>query len=285
MHCSSLSLILAGAFLLSCCSPSKVEVELSPFAEDIIASYCENYSKAFLFKNPDEIYLQLSEDSEYYYLSIWGDEVHNANQYPFTLRKYVGKAFVADKPVYVSGSLNSIFYKAQRHRPTPIKGDICEYDPLEWTVTIRKCDTTYCLMKSRSSYPAISVQVVDSVALKYFKPSIMTGDEIYSNQDLDVVAYPFISYEERQELIESKYRFKEQLPLNKVIIIDLVVDKNGNASFYKVTKKSGRKHFDEEALRMAKDICKYQFHPAIIRGQNVNTFYSLTFYDKGLMFL
>lgn len=278
--------VLIGSLLLSSCSIKEGDVKLSPFSRDFIESYIDNYPKYYV-PNLDELYMYVSQDKDYYYMSVWGDETPKRpifnSWYPFTLSRYLGKVFVGGKPVYVGGPLKSIFYKARYHRASPIQGEPCEYDPIEWHITIRKTDTTYCCMKSSTSNPYSSISVIDSIALKYYKPSIMTGDEVYPPRDLDKVARPTFSYEESQELINTRYSFKERLPLDKCITIGLLVDKKGNASLYKVEEKSGIKRFDKEALRMAKEICNYPFRPAQIRGQDVNTIYYLCFCDKGLM--
>ena len=276
--------VLVCTFLVSCNSAISGDVELSPFCTEIVESYCNCYPRVYV-KEPAEIYLSVSFDKEYCYLNIWGDNSTIDKEYPFSLRNYLGRTSVCNKPVFVGGPVKSIFYKATRHRASPIKGEVCEYDPFEWRIAIRKCDTTYCLMKSNSNSPFVNVSIIDSIALKYFKPSIMTGDEIYPNYDLDIVATPPFSYEERVNLIADRYSFIEVLPNNKSIVVDLIIDKNGNASLYNIEKKSGIKHFDQEALRMAKDICEYKFRPAQIRGENVNTIYVLCFHEKGLVFL
>lgn len=279
-------LILIGSLLLFSCSSIEGDVELSPFTQNIIESYIDNYPKYYL-SNLDEMYMYVSQDKDYYYMSLWGDETPREpifnSLYPFTLRRYLGKVLVGNKPVFVGGPLKSIFYKAQYHRASPIQGEPCEYDPFEWHITIRKNDTTYCGMKSNTSSPFFSVSTIDSIALKYYKPSIMSEDEVYPPRDIEIVARPTFSFEESQELINTKYSFKDRLPLDKIITISLLVDKNGTASIYKVEDKSGIKRFDKEALRMAKEICDYPFRPAQIRGQNVNAIYYLCFCDKGLM--
>ena len=282
MRCSSV-LVLFCSCIVSCHSAITGEVELSSFSTEIVESYYNCYPRIYM-EEPDEIYFRVSLDKEYYYLDVWGDAISD-REYPFTLRHYLGKTIVCNKPIFVGGPVKSIFYKAARHRASPIKGILCEYDPFVWRIAIRKCDTTYCLMKSNSNSPYVNVNIIDSIALKYFEPSIMTGDEIYPNYDLDKVAAPPFSYEERMKLIEDRYSFTSVLPKNKSISIDLIIDKNGNASFYKIEEKSGIKCFDQEALRMANEICEYQFRPAQIRGENVNTIYNLYFCGKGLMFL
>ena len=273
------------SFIISACSNNKECVEVSRFCEDLIGAYCDSYRNVFK-EEPSELYMVAATDKEYQYLDLWGDNREKGDIYPFCLKNYLGRVVVNHRPVLVCGPGSTIFYHGKMHRASPINGRVVEYDPLMWHIVIRKRDTTYCLMKSRSNYPAVNVNIVDSIALSYFSPSIMTGSEVYENSELDVCARPAsFSYEESLILLKTKYRFTDRLPKNKEIWIDLLIDKEGHASIFHIDQKSRIKCFDNEAMRMASDICNYQFRPAQIRGQNVNTLYHLWFVDEGLRYL
>lgn len=276
-------LLLFVSLLLSGCSMAEGDVVLTPFSQAVIQSYSRNYCQLYM-KDPDVLFINVYDDQEYSYLYVWGDQKADKEEYPFTIDHYLGYTRVNKRPIFVSGPLHSFFYKAKRYQTSPFNGYPCEYDPFEWRIAIRKNDTTYCLMKSNSNSPYVKNEVVDSVALKFYGPSIMTGEEVYTDSDLSPfgVAHPTLSYEERQQLIKTKYCFDDPLPLNKRIIINLLVDKNGYASIHDVEEKSGIKRFDKEAIRMSNEICGYRFTPAQIRNQNVNSIYSLYFCNKGL---
>lgn len=279
-------LLFVVMLLLSGCSMANEGVVLTPFSQAVIQSYSNHYCQVYM-KDPEILFISVHDDKEYSYLIVWGEQDADREEFPFTFKHYLGRTLVNKRPVFVSGPRRSFFYKARRHHSFPFKGILCEYDPYEWRIAIRKNDTTYCQMKSNNNSLDFDDEIVDSVALMFYEPSIMTGDEVYTNSDLSPfgVAHPSLSYEERQQLIITKYRFDDPMPLNKSIIINLFVDKNGYASIHDVEKKSGIKRFDKEALRMSKEICDYHFNPAQIRNHNVNSIYSLYFCDKGLFSL
>ena len=232
---------------------------------------------------PEVLFVHVNNDKDYSYMIVWGDDKGDGVNYHFEFKRYCGYITIGNCIVHFSGPLTNIFYKARCHYISPFKSDICEYDPLEWRIVVNKSDSTYCYMKSKSNYPCVDVSTIDSIAYHYYRPTALTGNEIYLNSDLDEIGgHPDISYEECETLTNNKYCFREQLPSNKSITIDILVDKNGNASIYKFSEKSGIKLFDNDALEMAQDICKYRFKPARIRGQDVNSIRSLSFYGKGL---
>lgn len=278
MHRCCIILICFNFIMMSCCLQTENDVVLSPFCQALIESYSDQYY-SFYQKEPGALFLDIKERGEYFYLYVWGDESNNPRDYPFVFHKYLGTASVDNKPVFVNGPKSSLFYSASGYHHWSGKEDLCEYDPIEWKVAIRKSDTTYCLMKSGINTPSINVSILDSVALCYFDQSSMTGEEIYQGGELD--DFPKIASEVPLEQLKSRFCFKEPLPQGKHITINILVDKTGRATILEFEERSGTKSYDEEAMKIARDICNYTFVPARIRGEYVNAIYSLCFWDTG----
>lgn len=53
-------------------------------------------------------------------------------------------------------------------------------------------------------------------------------------------------------------------------VANIVIDKDGNASFKSLTKATGCQELDKKAISVGKEFCKHRFSPATHRGKKVS---------------
>ncbi|MPN26169.1 hypothetical protein SDC9_173593 [bioreactor metagenome] len=61
------------------------------------------------------------------------------------------------------------------------------------------------------------------------------------------------------------------------VVVSILIDKNGKATLNNISKSSNDTEIDNEALRVAKIICQYEFVPASHRGEKVNALFPVVF--------
>ena len=119
------------------------------------------------------------------------------------------------------------------------------------------------------------------MAEKYFKVSQTVADEIY--QFVENMPEFALGEDALRELIASNFTIRKQGDFGPVpIIVDIIVDKEGKATFREIVKISNDPELDNEAKRVAEIICQYDFIPASHRGETVNSIYSIVFWRSDI---
>ena len=126
------------------------------------------------------------------------------------------------------------------------------------------------------------ISIIKNIVEKYFSVSEVNtevnSNEIYQWYEVEESPKFSLGEDSLRHIITNNFKIKQRENFAKVpIVIHIIVDKNGNATFNEVVKSSNNEELDNEALRVIEIICQYKFVPAFHRGQNVNATYSVIF--------
>lgn len=259
------------AFLLcvSCGGP----VSLSSFTKDVIDEYISSSSNK-------GVVIISQEDSYYWYLKITSIQASRM----FAKDLFIGRTYYNNYPVDVYGFSNNLFFsvpKESSHNKTyglsqRQPGDIVQQDdPSFWQIAIKK-DTTFSKYKSYIIDKQTDIAAIECVSNKYFRNS-KWDEEVFEWDEVEQLAQPSLGVNGIRDLIKQNYHKTYVGSQTIPIIIDLIVDYEGNAIISGLIKRTDDTELNNEALRVANIICRTKFIPATIRGQSVNSKYSIPF--------
>lgn len=122
------------------------------------------------------------------------------------------------------------------------------------------------------------------MAKKFFRVSYNTGNEVFKSYEVENEAKFSLGDDSLRYIISSNFRIYKKRNFNKVpLIIGIVVDKKGKATLNGIIKSSNDSELDNEAIRVAEIICKYDFIPASHRGEKVSTIYPVIFLKNDIV--
>ena len=189
--------------------------------------------------------------------------------------------------IKVYGDTNSPFYLVQKELEyqKPCEPYFIEEDPNTWVVAIHK-DLSLCKMRTIKVLPCGDISLIQNLVAKHFKiPDTISeycSNSIYQFWDVEVMAKFPLGDDYLRRLIAENFNLKEELnSLDRGFrfpAVNLLVDKNGNATFHKITLSTNNIEIDNELIRVAEIICQYKFTPATHRGETVNSFFSVGFW-------
>ena len=126
------------------------------------------------------------------------------------------------------------------------------------------------------------ISIIKNIVEKYFSVSEVNtevdSNEIYQWYEVEESPKFSLVEDSLRHIIDRNLKIKQRENFTKVpIVVNIIVDKEGNATLNEVIKSSNNEELDNEALRVIEIICQYKFVPAFHRGQNVNATYSVIF--------
>lgn len=119
---------------------------------------------------------------------------------------------------------------------------------------------------------------IQSLAERYFKVSKTIRNEVYQSYEVEnEPKFVFGEYSLRH-IVSSKFKKHKEGSFGKIpLVVNIVVDEKGKATFKGIVKSSNDTELDSEAIRVAEIICQYDFLPASHRGEKVKAIYPIVF--------
>jgi hypothetical protein len=254
------------------------DILLTDFTKEFISLYINDIENVNVKDRSDDIIIISFTDTSYYCLSIFAN---NSKSYKFCRNDFVGKTVFLGHLIRVFGNKNSIFYSKNEDitKQKPCKANFIEYDPSIWQVCFHK-DEHFCKMKTYKVTADGDISKIQRLAEKFFGTSDIPveNNNIYQNTEVEIAPQFLLGEDSLRNLISSNFKIKKKNVQDKMpVIVDVVIDKNGEATLKGVKKSSNDIEIDNEALRIAKIVCQYKFIPAIHRGENVNAIFPIVF--------
>lgn len=267
---------------VSCQTQQEKNIELKEFTKHLIELYINDIENLNAKRRKDEIILISNTDSLYFYLDIFSN---NTGEYEFDRDDYIGRTMYLGHLVRIFGDNNRIFYSANKNpvRHSRISRNKIEYDPNIWTVCFYR-DTTFCKAKTNKGTPSEDISEIEKLSEKYFNVSSVEQNELF--QFYEVENSPKFSQGEdyMRKLIHSNFSVHKKGEYDNIpLVVNLIVDKNGNATVKGIMKSSHDAELDLEAIRVSEIICQYDFIPASHRGEKVNVIYPIVFFKGDIM--
>lgn len=272
---------LLKTMLVACCFVScqvktgDDNVVLTDFTKELISLYINDSRNTDANNRKDEIIVTTAEDTSYYYLSVFAND---RKSYRYCREDLIGRTSCLGHSVKVYGENNPSFYSVlwENRKPERCKeNQMTEYDPNVWEICFYK-DMSFNKMRTYKTSPYEDISEIQRLAEKYFKVSQTVADEIY--QSVENMPEFALGEDALRELIASNFTIRKQGDFGPVpIIVDIIVDKEGKATFREIVKISNDPELDNEAKRVAEIICQYDFIPASHRGETVKSIYSIAF--------
>jgi hypothetical protein len=255
-------------------------VVLTDFTKELISVYINDVGNLNAKNRKDEIIITSTTDTSYYYLSVFAN---NSKEYKFCREDFVGQTSHLGHLIKVFGDENSIFYfiKHKIKGQMKCKEIVTEYDPNEWFICFNK-DKSFCKMKTHKVTANGDLSAIQSLAEKNFRVSDTTikrnDNEVYQSHEVENSPKFLWGEDTLRHIISTNFKIHKQGNFGKIpIVIGLIVDKKGHATLNGIIKSSNDIELDNEAVRVAEIICQYEFTPALHRGQNINSTYSVVF--------
>lgn len=265
-------------FVSSCKTESKDNIIFTDFTKELISLYINDVENLNAKNRKDEIIITSFTDTSYYYLSVFAN---NDKEYKFCRDDFVGQTLYLGHLIRVFGDEGSIFYSTlkKNKRLKKCKQDSIIYDPNVWDICFHK-DLSFCKMKTYKTNIYEDISAIQSLAERYFSVSD-TIHKMHENEVYQLYKNPpkfSLGEDSLQHLISSNFAVKSNNVQGKIlVIVGILIDKNGKATLSKISKSSNDTEIDNEALRVAKIICQYEFIPASHRGQKVNAIFPVIF--------
>lgn len=253
-------------------------VELTDFTKELISLYLNDAENLNAKNRKDEIIINYFTDTLRYYLSVFSN---NSKEYNFCREDFVGQTLYLGHLIRIFGDENAIFYSVKEKIKSQKRcnDNFTEYDPSVWQVCFYK-DNSFCKMKTYKVTADGDISAIQKLAEKYFEPSdiLLENDEIYQIGEVEIDPEFSLGEDSLRHLISSNFKIKRENVQSKTpVVVHIVIDKDGKAKLKGVVKSSNDTEIDNEALRIAKIICQYEFVPASHRGEKVNAIYPIVF--------
>lgn len=266
------------------CQERYNNVELTDFTKELIFLYINDVENLNAKNRQDEIIVISVADTSYYYLSVFAN---NSKEYKFCREDFVGQALHLGHSIKIFGDESSIFYSINEKikKQKLCKDNYIEYDPNIWQICLYK-DLSFCKMKTYKVRPDEDISAIQSLAEKHFN-TLDTLDtlnnEVYQLGEVESEPKVLLAVDSLRQIISSNFKVRKDGDYDKTpIVVGLIVDKNGKATLDKIIKSSSDVELDNEAIRVAKIICQYEFIPASHRGEKVNAKYSIVFLKEDI---
>lgn len=272
---------------MSCQTKEKNEnIILTDFTKELISLYLNDDENLDAKNRVDEIIIRTYADTLSYYLNIHSN---NSKSYDYCSDDFLGDTVYLGHIVRVFGDENLIFYSVKEKVKTQTKCNdyFIEYDPNVWCICLYK-DLSFCKMRTYKITADADIFLIQDLVGKYFKISdtICGNDDfIYQWWEIESEPNPPFSKDYLRHFVSSNFKITKRINIEEIsdnFAAQIVVDKNGNASFNEI-ETSGNKEIDREAIRIANIICQYKFTPAIHRGEKVNSTYYIVFFKDDIV--
>lgn len=253
-------------------------VMLTDFTEELISLYINDVKNLNAKNRKDEIIIISFTDTSYYYLSVFAN---NSKEYKFCREDFVGQTLYSGHLIRVFGDESTIFYSIKEKSKSQKRCNhiFTEYDPSVWQVCFYK-DKSFCKMKTYKVTTDGDISIIQDLAERYFGTSDMLreNDDIYQLGEVEIEPEFSLGEDSLRRLIFSNFKVKNNnVQSNIPVVVGILIDKNGKATLSGISKSSNDKGIDNEALRVTKIICQYEFVPASHRGERVNVLFPVVF--------
>jgi len=256
------------------------DILLTDFTQKLISMYISDIENFNAKNRKDEIIVISVVDTSYYYLSVFSN---NSKEYKFCREDFVGQTLYLGHSVKIFGDESSIFYSVKNTIKTQkkCKDVVSFYDPSVWRFCLHN-DQSFCKMQTYKVTKDGDISVIQNLAAEYFNTldtvCEMNKNKIYQFFEVENEPKFALGEDSLRHLISSNFEIKRSNIQGKVpVVVDIVIDKNGNATLRDVKKSSNDREIDREALRITGIICQYKFTPASHRGEKVNVIFPIMF--------
>lgn len=268
--------------LIACCFVScqakkgDDNVILTDFTKDLISLYINDAVNINVRNRKDEIIVTAVADTSYYYLSVFAN---NRKEYKFCRKDFIGQTLYLGHLVRIFGDENSMFYSVNEKvkKQKQCKDNYTIYDPNVWQICFYK-DKSFNKMRTYKTTQNEDISDIQSLAEKYFKVSQTITSEVYLSYEVENEPKFVLGEDSLRSLISSNFKIRKEGNFGKVpIVVNIVLDEKGKATFKGIVKSSNDTELDNEAIRVAEIICQYDFIPASHRGKTVKAIYPIVF--------
>ena len=282
MKTSRIFIFLFMAFCFLTCQVKKENsnVELIDFTKELISIYINDPDNLEAKNRKDEIIIISVEDTMHYYLSIFAN---NSKTYKYCREDFIGQTSYLGHIIKIFGDGNSIFYSVKDRIKTTKRhnANYIEYDPTVWQICLYK-NQSFCKMKTYKVSANEDISIIQNLVEKYFNVSDTIHErnenEIYQSYEVENKPKFLLGEDSLRHIISSNFNIHKKGNFGKIaIVVGIIVDKKGKATLNGIIKSSNDIKLDSEAMRVAEIICRYEFIPALHRGQKVNAIYPIVF--------
>lgn len=275
MRISKIINIIFITFILSSCQ-ERDNIELTDFTKELVALYISDTDNANVKNRKDEIIIISTMDTLFHYLSIFAND---NKAYVFCREDIVGQTIYLGHSIRVFGVQSSSFYSIKEgpeiHKTC--RNNSIEYDPSIWHICFRK-DMSFYKMRTYKVSPYEDISAIQRLAEKYFEVSEIIYDDIYQSYEVENEPTFILGEDSLRHIISSNFNVYKQGNFGKnPLVVGIIIDKKGRASLSGIIKSSNDTELDDEAIRVAKIICQYDFIPASHRNEFVNVIYPIVF--------
>jgi len=274
--------IIFNIMLIACCFVScqakkdDNNVILTDFTKDLISLYINDAVNINAENRKDEIIVTAVADTSYYYLSVFAN---NRKEYKFCREDFIGQTAYLGHLVRIFGDENSMFYSVNEKikKQERCKDNYTIYDPNVWQVCFYK-DKSFNKMRTYRTTLSEDISDIQSLAEKYFTVSQTIGNEVYQSYEVENEPKFVLGEIALRQIISSNFKIHKEGSFGKVpLVVNIIVDEKGKATLEKIVKSSNDTELDNEAIRVTKIICQYDFIPTSHRGETVKAIYPIVF--------
>lgn len=251
-------------------------VILTDFTEELISLYINDVVNINAKNRQDEIIIISVTDTSYYYLSIFAN---NSNEYKFCRESFIGQTSYSGHLIRIFGDENPMFYLVteEMKKQKKCKDNNIEYDPNIWQICFYK-NKSLNKMRTYEIRPSEDISAIQRLAEKYFMVSQIIENEVYQSYEVENAPKFLLGEDTLRHIISSNFKIHKEGSFDKIpLVVSILVDEKGKASLKGIVKSSNDTELDNEAIRVAKLICQYDFTPAFHRGETVRASYPIIF--------
>lgn len=256
-----------------------MNIRLTRFAKNLISLYIDQSADEIEYGT---IVIECTSDSLHYYAQLYEDQYASINKKNSNMISYKGYTIVVSGtylPILFSGKITDSCSKPNTEFYTTMEPYI-NYDPVIWQLSFHK-DYKLCKMFTYKSNPYEDISDIIKLSQKFLSGSETVDfdkDYIYSNIEVDHPAEFILGDEELYDIIKTQiYLSDEDLETNVPVIINMIVNKDGDAHIAGFLKESNNPSVNKQSMRAAELVASYKFIPATHRGEQVCVFFPLYF--------
>lgn len=272
-------------FLICCfmsCQAKKENVSLTGFTKELISMYINDLDNLEAKNRNDEIIIISIADTLHYYLSVFSND---SKSYTFCREDFIGQTVYLGHLVRIFGDESSMFYSVNEkiEKQERCKDNYTEYDPNVWQICFYK-DKSFNKMRTYKTTLSEDISNIQNLAEKYFTVSQTIGNEVYQSYEVENEPKFVLGEDSLRQIISSNFKIHKEGSFGKVpLVVNIIVDKKGKATLERIVKSSNDIELDNEAIRVTKIICQYDFIPASHRGETVKTVYPVVFLKNDIV--
>ncbi len=276
-----------ACYFMACQTEKKSNnVVLTDFTKELIVQYINNVENLNAKRRKDEIIIISVADTSYYFLSVFAN---NSKEYKYCREDFIGQTLWSGHLIRVFGNENSMFYSIRDKMKVQkqCNENYAEYNPNVWQICFYK-DKSFCKMKTYKTTVNEDISAIQRLAEKHFGVSeaVKGGyeNEVFQSHEVENSPQFLLGENILRQIISSNFKMKKDNVQGKIpIIIAIIVDRNGKANLKGIIKSSNDIELDNEALRVAKIVCQYEFTPALHRGEKVNAIFPIMFLQSDIV--